>query len=104
MPHPFMKGEIQVGTDAVGKTIKSAKARVRGATVRLTVVLNEDATITWAKLKGPSKKKKLERRYEDGRTTRILRGLDAGRYRAKIGVVDRFDDRSSRTIRFTVKD
>jgi plastocyanin len=103
MPHPSMKGEVQVGSDAVGTTIKSAKAKVRGATVRLTVVLNEDAAITWAKLKGPSKKRKLERRYEGERASRTLRGLDPGRYRAKIRAVDRFDDASSRTVRFRIR-
>jgi hypothetical protein len=104
IPHQsFMRGVIQVGTDTVAKTVRSAKAKVRGGTVRLTLALNEDATVTWAALKGPSKKRKLKRRYRTGKASRTIKRLEPGRYTAAITAVDRFDKKSVKRVRFRIK-
>jgi plastocyanin len=107
IPHQFfnppMRGVIQVGADTVAKTVGSAKAKVRGGRARLTLALNEDATVTWAALKGPSKKRKLKRRYRAGKASRTIKRLKPGRYTAAITAVDRFDKKSVKRVRFRIK-
>ncbi len=105
-PHAFfnppMKGTVSVGTDTVATTFKKLKATGLRKAVRLTVTLNEDAAVTYA-IKGEAKKK-VEKRYGAGKVRQAVKKLKPGRYSVKFTAVDRFENRSSKTVRFTVKD
>ena len=52
-PHKdFMKGVIEVGTDAVVDSLDNFKSKRTGKRVKLSFLLNEAATVTYT-LKGP---------------------------------------------------
>ena len=103
-PHAFfnppMRGVVQVGTDTVATTFKKANATGLRKAVRLSLTLNEEAAVTWA-VKG---KRKIKKRYRAGKVRQTVKRLDPGRYSVKVTAVDRFADKSSKTLRFTVKD
>jgi plastocyanin len=104
-PHAFfnppMRGVVQVGTDTVATTFKRLNATGLRRAVRLTLTLNEEAAITWA-VKGASKKK-VKKRYRVGRVRQTMKRLKPGRYSVKVTSVDRFADKSSKRVRFSVK-
>jgi plastocyanin len=104
-PHAFidppMRGVVRVGSDTVATTFKQLKAKGLRRAVRLSLTLNEEAAITWA-VKGASTKK-VKKRYQDGKVRQTIRRLKPGRYSAKVTSVDRFADKSSKRVRFTVK-
>jgi len=102
-PHaPSMSGVVQVGIDEVATTFRRAKATGLRRAVRLSLTLNEEAAITWA-VKGETRKK-VKKRYRSGRVRQTIRTLKPGRYSVKVTAVDRFADRSTKTVRFRVKD
>ena len=82
-------------------TFKKAKATGLRKAVRLSLTLNEEAAVTWA-VKG--KAEKIKKRYRAGKVRQTVKRLDPGRYSVKVTAVDRFADKSSKTLRFTVKD
>ena len=110
-PHAFfnppMRGVVQVGSDTVATTFKKARATGLRKAVRLSLTLNEEAAVTWA-VKGTSTKatngKKVKKRYKTGKVRQTVKKLAPGRYSVKVTAVDRFADKSSKTLRFTVKD
>ena len=110
-PHAFfnppMRGVVQVGSDTVATTFKKARATGLRKAVRLSLTLNEEAAVTWA-VKGTSTKARREEGQEalqDRQGPSDGQEADApGRYSVKVTAVDRFADKSSKTLRFTVKD
>jgi plastocyanin len=104
-PHAFfnppMRGVVQVGTDTVATTFKKLKATGLRKAVRLTFTLNEDAAVTYA-IKGAAKKK-VAKRYGAGKVRQAIKKLKPGSYSVKFTAVDRFEDKSSKTVRFTVR-
>ena len=90
-PHKeFMKGTIEVGTDAVTDSVSSFKSKRTGRRVRLTVVLAEPAKLSY-KLRGPSRRSVCRGRLAAGRHSFTLRRLKRGTYRGVLSVVDDFD-------------
>jgi plastocyanin len=89
--HPdFMKGTIEVGTDAVIDSIDNFKTKRTGNRVKLSFLLNEAATVTY-KLSGPSRRTVKKGRLAAGRHSFTLKRLKKGTYRGKLTVVDDFD-------------
>lgn len=90
-PHKqFMKGVIEVGTDAVVDSLDNFKSKRSGRRVRLSFLLNEAATVTY-RLKGPSRRTVKRGRLEAGRHSFTVRRLRLGTYRGVLTVVDDFD-------------
>ena len=93
VPHrTFMKGVIQVGTDAVADSIDRFRTRRTGSRVRLSFELNEPAKVTYS-LRGPSRRTVTRRRLGAGDHGFTLRRLRRGSYRGVLTVVDAFDNR-----------
>jgi plastocyanin len=91
IPHQtFMKGVIQVGTDAVVDSLDNFKSKRTGNRVKLSFLLNEPATVTY-KLKGKSRRTVKKGRLAAGRHSFTLRRLKRGTYRGVLTVVDDFD-------------
>lgn len=86
----FMKGTIEVGTDAVVDSIDKFKTTRMGHRVKIGFLLNEPATITY-KLSGPSRRTVKKGRLDAGRHSFTLKRLKKGTYRGKLTVVDDFD-------------
>ena len=86
----FMKGSIEVGTDAVIDSIDSFKTKRTGNRVKISFLLNEAATVSY-KLSGPSRRTVKKGRLDAGRHSFTLRRLKRGTYRGKLTVVDDFD-------------
>jgi plastocyanin len=86
----FMKGVVEVGTDAVVDSMDKFKTKRFGKSAKLSFVLNEAATVTY-RLKGPSRRT-VKRGYLDaGRHSFTVRRLKRGTYRGVLTVVDDFD-------------
>jgi plastocyanin len=91
IPHQaFMKGVIEVGTDAVVDSVDNFKSKRRGNQVKLSFLLNEPATVTY-RLKGPTRRTVKRGRLDAGRHSFTLRRLRRGTYRGVLTVVDNFD-------------
>jgi plastocyanin len=90
-PHSsFMKGVIEVGTDAVVDSIDDFRAKRRGNRVRVSFELNEAATVRYT-LRGPSRRTVKLGREQAGDHAFTLRRLKRGTYRGVLTVVDDFD-------------
>jgi plastocyanin len=90
IPHSFMKGVIQVGTDTVADSIDNFKSKRTGNRVKLSFLLTEPATVTY-KLTGRSRRTVKLGRLAAGRRSFTLRRLKRGTYRGILTVVDDFD-------------
>jgi plastocyanin len=88
--HPFMKGVIQAGTDAVADSIDAFRTRRFGHRVRIGFKLNEPAKVTY-RLRGPSRRTVKLGRLATGRHSFTVRRLKLGTYRGVLTVVDDFD-------------
>jgi plastocyanin len=86
----FMKGVVEVGTDAVADSIDNFKAKRSGRSTRLSFKLNEAATVAY-KLKGPTRRTVKKGRLAAGRHSFTVRRLRLGTYRGVLTVVDDFD-------------
>jgi plastocyanin len=90
-PHKdFMKGVIEVGTDAVADSVESFRSKRTRNRVRLTVVLAEPAKVSY-RLRGPSPRRVTRGRLPAGRHSFTVRRLRRGTYRGVLSVVDDFD-------------
>jgi plastocyanin len=95
IPHKdFMKGTIEVGTDAVADPIDKFRSKRTGNRVKLSFLLNEPATVTY-KLKGPSRRTVKRGRLSAGTHGFTLRRLRRGTYRGVLTVVDDFDKKTT---------
>lgn len=86
----YMKGVVEVGTDAVVDSLDNFKSKRTGKRVKLSFKLNEPATVSY-RLKGPSRRTVKRGRLEAGRHSFTLRRLKRGSYRGVLAVVDDFD-------------
>lgn len=86
----YMKGVVEVGTDAVVDSLDNFKSKRTGKRVKLSFKLNEPATVSY-RLKGPSRRTVKRGRLEAGRHGFTLRRLKRGSYRGVLTVVDDFD-------------
>lgn len=86
----YMKGVVEVGTDAVVDSLDNFKSKRTGKRVKLSFKLNEPATVSY-RLKGPSRRTVKRGRLEAGRHSFTLRRLKRGSYRGVLTVVDDFD-------------
>jgi plastocyanin len=86
----FMKGVVEVGTDAVVDSIDNFKTKRSGRSAKLSFVLNEAATVTY-RLKGPSRRTVRRGRLKAGAHSFYVRRLKRGTYRGVLTVVDDFD-------------
>jgi plastocyanin len=91
IPHrSFMKGVVEVGTDAVVDSIDDFKSKRTGRRVKLSFTLNEPATVRYS-LRGPSRRTVNRGRLAAGDHSFTLRRLRRGTYRGVLSVVDDFD-------------
>lgn len=91
VPHrDFMKGVIEVGTDAVVDSVSRFRSKRTGKRVRISFVLNEPATVRYS-LKGPSRRTVKRGRLAAGAHSFTVRRLKRGTYRGVLTVVDDFD-------------
>jgi len=98
----FMKGVVEVGTDAVVDSMDDFKTKRYGKSAKLSFVLNEAATVTY-RLKGPSRRT-VKRGYLDaGRHSFTVRRLKRGTYRGVLTVVDDFDKKITTRNFFVVR-
>lgn len=86
----YMKGVVEVGTDAVVDSLDNFKSKRTGKRVKLSFKLNEPATVSY-RLRGPSRRTVKRGRLEAGRHGFTLRRLKRGSYRGVLTVVDDFD-------------
>jgi plastocyanin len=90
-PHKtFMKGVIEVGTDAVADSLDEFRSKRTGNRVKLSFLLNEPATVTY-KLSGPTRRTVKLGRLRAGTRSFTVRRLRRGTYRGVLTVVDDFD-------------
>lgn len=90
-PHKtFMKGVIEVGTDAVVDSLDEFRSKRTGNRVKLSFLLNEAATVTY-RLKGPTRRTVKLGRLRAGTRSFTVRRLRRGTYRGVLTVVDDFD-------------
>ena len=90
-PHKtFMKGVIEVGTDAVADSLDEFRSKRTGNRVRLSFLLNEAATVTY-RLSGPTRRTVKLGRLRAGARSFTVRRLRRGTYRGVLTVVDDFD-------------
>jgi len=103
IPHQsFMRGVIQVGTDAVADTLDNFKTRRTANRVKLSFLLNEPATVTY-KLTGKSRRSVKKGRLSAGRHSFTLRRLKRGSYRGVLAVVDDFDKKVTARNSFVIR-
>ena len=86
----FMKGVIEVGTDAVVDSIDRFRSRRTGNRVKISFLLNEAATVRYS-LRGPSRRTVKRGRLDAGPHSFTVRRLRRGTYRGVLTVVDDFD-------------
>jgi plastocyanin len=86
----FMKGVIEVGTDAVVDSIDRFRTKRTGNRVKISFLLNEPAIVRYS-LRGPSRRTVKRGRLEEGTHSFTLRRLKRGTYRGVLTVVDDFD-------------
>ena len=90
-PHrTFMKGVIQVGTDAVVDSLDRFRTKRTGNRVKLSFLLNEPAKVRYV-LKGPTRRTVKLGRLAAGTRSFTVRRLRRGTYRGVLTVVDDFD-------------
>jgi plastocyanin len=90
----FMKGVIEVGTDAVVDSVSRFKSKRSGKRVKVSFLLNEPATIRYS-LKGPSRRTVKRGRLQAGTHSFTLRRLKRGTYRGVLTAVDDFDKKET---------
>lgn len=91
IPHrAFMKGVIEVGTDAVIDSLDDFRTKRSGRRVKVSFLLNEAATVRYS-LRGPSRRTVRRGRLDAGTHSFTLRRLKRGTYRGVLTVVDDFD-------------
>jgi plastocyanin len=98
----FMKGTIEVGTDAVLDSIDNFKTKRKGHTAKVSFLLNEAAKVTY-KLSGPSKRTVKQGRLDAGKHSFTLKRLKKGSYRGKLTVVDDFDKKVTPRNSFVIR-
>jgi plastocyanin len=98
----FMKGVVQVGTDAVIDSISKFRTKRTGKRARVSFLLNEPATVRYS-LKGPSRRTVKLGRLEPGTHAFTLRRLKRGKYRGVLTVVDNFDKKIAPRNSFVVR-
>jgi plastocyanin len=86
----FMKGVIEVGTDAVIDSIDNFRSKRTGNRVKVSFLLKEPATVRYT-LRGPSRRTVKRGRLTTGTHSFTLRRLRRGTYRGVLTVVDDFD-------------
>lgn len=90
-PHrTFMKGIVEVGTDAVADSLDRFRTKRIGNRVKLSFLLNEPATVTY-RLRGPTRRTVKLGRLAAGSRSFTVRRLRRGTYRGVLTVVDDFD-------------
>ena len=90
-PHKaFMKGVIEVGTDAVVDSVDEFRSKRTGNRVKVSFLLNEPATVTY-RLRGPTRRTVRLGRIREGLRSITVRRLRRGTYRGVLTVVDDFD-------------
>ena len=95
IPHrDFMKGVIEVGTDAVVDSVSRFRSKRTGKRVKVSFVLNEPATVRYS-LKGPSRRTVKRGRMATGAHSFTVRRLKRGTYRGVLTVVDDFDKKTT---------
>jgi len=98
----FMKGVVEVGTDAVVDSISRFRTKRTGRRARVSFLLNEPATVRYS-LKGPSRRTVKLGRIDPGTHAFTLRRLKRGKYRGVLTVVDDFDKKITRRNFFVVR-
>jgi plastocyanin len=102
-PHAsFMKGVIEVGTDAVVDSIDDLRSKRTRNRVRLSFTLNEPATVKYV-LRGPSRRTVRRGRLEAGDHSFTVRRLRRGTYRGVLTVVDDFDKKITPRTFFVIR-
>jgi plastocyanin len=96
-----MRGVIQVGDDASGKTLDAFRAIRRGRRVTITFQLNEAARVLY-RLRGPTRRTVKRGRLVPGSHRITLRRLSRGRYRGALSAVDDFGNRIAQRHRFRI--
>jgi hypothetical protein len=86
----FMKGVVEVGTDAVVDSIDRFRTKRTGNRVKISFLLNEAATVRYS-LRGPSRRRVKRGRLEAGAHSFTVRRLKRGTYRGVLTAVDDFD-------------
>jgi plastocyanin len=103
IPHAgFMKGVVQVGSDAVGDTVDAVRTRRSGSNVKVSFRLNEAATVTY-KLRGPERRTVRRGRLAAGRHSFRVRNLDAGSYSGTLTLTDDFDRSAKPKTSFVIR-
>ena len=98
----FMKGVVEVGTDAVIDSISRFKTKRTGKRAKVSFLLNEPATVRYS-LKGPSRKTVKLGRIDAGAHAFTMRRLKRGKYRGVLTVVDDFDKKITPRNSFVVR-
>jgi plastocyanin len=102
-PHEnFMTGVIEVGGDAVARTLSAFSVKPRGRSVTVRVRLNEAARVTY-KVRGASRRTVRRGRLAAGTHRFRVKRLAHGRYRGTLTVEDDFDNRTTRRNRFRIR-
>lgn len=98
----FMKGVVEVGTDAVIDSISRFKTKRTGKRAKVSFLLNERATVRYS-LKGPARRTVKLGRIGPGTHAFTLRRLKRGKYRGALTVVDYFDKKITPRNSFVVR-
>jgi plastocyanin len=98
----FMKGVIEVGTDAVVDSVDDFRSKRTGNRVKISFLLNEPATVRYS-LRGPSRRTVRKGRLAAGRHSFTLRRLKRGTYRGVLTVVDYFDKKITTRNSFVIR-
>ena len=98
----FMKGVIEVGTDAVVDSIDRFRTKRTGNRVKISFLLNEAATVRYS-LRGPSRRRVKRGRLEAGTHSFTVRRLKRGTYRGVLTVVDDFDKKTTPRNSFVIR-
>jgi plastocyanin len=98
----FMKGVVEVGTDAVVDTIDNFRTKRTGNRVKISFLLKEPAIVRYS-LKGPSRRTVRRGRLDAGTHSFVLRRLRRGTYRGVLTVVDDFDEKDTRRNSFVIR-
>lgn len=102
IPHAgFMRGTVQVGTDAVRDTVDAFKTTRTGSRVRVSFRLNEPATVSF-RLRGEERRTVRRGRLGAGRHSFTVRNLDPGSYRGTLSLADDFDKKATAQKSFTI--
>jgi plastocyanin len=102
-PHrDFMRGVVEVGTDAVADSVDRFRSKRSGKRVKVSFSLNEAAVVSYS-LKGPSRRTVRRGRMAAGAHSFTLRRLKRGSYRGVLTVVDDFDKKVTPRNSFVVR-